>query len=269
MWIFGICCLVGLGLPWKLDVTHYHIDDAEVDVKVMVIADLHSCWFGKEQRRILKVVEREDPDVIVFPGDLFDELQEDDAVEALLRGLRGRSMYYVEGNHEKRGSSRQKEIWRSLLQKYGVCFLEDETCYLEQKHVEIGGLHCMGYTPDMTAKEVSSLFKTNEYRILLSHRNCYIDLYRHIDCDLIISGHAHGGQWRIPFLHKGIFAPQSGFFPAHTEGLHDLGRARFVISRGVNRSAHNIPRLFNDPEICIIQINSKKGDPYVKEIAAH
>ena len=247
-----------VGLPWKIDVTHYFIESDITQAKVMVIADLHSCRFGKGQKRILKIVAKEDPDVIVLPGDFFDELQEDTATEELLKGLRGRSVFYVEGNHERRGTDRQKEVWASLLQEYGVKYLYDGSYFMKDKNIEVVGLHCMTLPPDMTSEEVSALFKTDGYRILLSHRNCYADLYSQTACDLVISGHAHGGQWRIPFLHRGIFAPQSGFFPSYTEGMHDLNGVKFVISRGMNRSAHGIPRWCNDPEICIISIGKEK-----------
>ena len=102
------------------------------------------------------------------------------------------------------------------------------------------------------------LFRHRGYRILLSHRHHFESFYRDVDCDLVISGHAHGGQWRIPFLHRGLYAPQSGLFPHHTEGMFKNGDHLMMVSRGLNRSAHGIMRLYNNPELVFIDLLCKK-----------
>ncbi|MDE7439761.1 MAG: hypothetical protein K2N23_04565 [Clostridia bacterium] len=70
----------------------------------------------------------------------------------------------------------------------------------------------------------------------------------------MLCGHAHGGQWRIPFTRIGLFAPGQGKFPKYTSGVHEKGNGAMVISRGLGNSEFPL-RLFNRPEIVIIEIN--------------
>ncbi len=252
--------LVTAGLPWKIDSTCYKIHSRKVKhpLRICVIADLHSTWFGVDQYKLIDKINKAAPDIIVFPGDLFDERKKPDAVYTLIRRLHDYPMFYVQGNHEKRAPLDQQMIWNSWLKAHGVQILEDECIYIPDANIEIAGMHCMHHEPDCRPKDVSMLFRHRGYRILLSHRHHFESFYRDVDCDLVISGHAHGGQWRIPFLHRGIYAPQSGLFPGHTEGIFPNGDHMMIVSRGLNRSAHGIMRLYNNPELVFVDLLCKE-----------
>ncbi len=75
---------------------------------------------------------------------------------------------------------------------------------------------------------------------------------------MIISGHAHGGQARIPFTHQGLYAPQQGLLPKYTEGIHDMRYAKFAISRGFASGKPFLPRFYNNPEMMIVEIENEK-----------
>ena len=93
------------------------------------------------------------------------------------------------------------------------------------------------------------------YRILLSHRPEKTDIYGRYDIDLVLSGHAHGGQWRIPGLIEGVYAPHQGILPRITAGIYELANGKLIVSKGLARETTIVPRLFNNPEIVIIDIN--------------
>jgi predicted MPP superfamily phosphohydrolase len=92
--------------------------------------------------------------------------------------------------------------------------------------------------------------------VLLAHRPEYIDSYLDYDFDLILSGHAHGGQWRIPLLINGLYAPNQGWFPKYAGGRYELGNSTFIVSRGLAKESVRVPRIFNPPELVVIDITA-------------
>ncbi|MDO4733224.1 MAG: metallophosphoesterase, partial [Bacillota bacterium] len=88
--------------------------------------------------------------------------------------------------------------------------------------------------------------------ILLSHRPECTAFYESSGFDLELSGHAHGGQLRIPGLLNGLYAPNQGFFPKYAGGLYQLGKTSLLVSRGLCKS--RLPRVFNRPELAIIEL---------------
>lgn len=247
---------IAAGLPWKTDWSLIRIRSRKISsrLRICVIADLHSTKFGPHQEKIMKKLRRTGTDLIVIPGDLFDETRSPEGAYELIRQLRSYPVFFVEGNHEKRASGSMRHSWYRFLKENGVHIMRDEAVFLPECGVEIAGMHCMHHHPDCRPQDISSLFRHRGYRILLSHRHHFPDFYAGVNCDLVIAGHAHGGQWRIPLLHRGIYAPQSGLFPSCTEGVHAVGDHLLLVSRGLNRSAHGIPRLFNNPEVCMIDL---------------
>ena len=101
------------------------------------------------------------------------------------------------------------------------------------------------------------------YRILLAHRPDAIDEYRQMDFDLILSGHAHGGQWRIPGWINGVYAPGQGLFPRYAGGLYLLDDLAFIVSRGLSNNTW-VPRIFNPPELVVIELTGKGRQNYSK-----
>ena len=92
------------------------------------------------------------------------------------------------------------------------------------------------------------------FTLLLSHRPARIEQYLPGGWDLILSGHAHGGQWRLPGVQNGLLAPDEGLFPRYSGGRFDLDGTAFIVSRGLARESTRVPRLFNPPELVLVDI---------------
>ena len=254
--------LVWAGLDTSLTVQTYTVESGKVDapVRLALLTDLHSCDYGEGQRELLEAVEEQDPDLVLLGGDIVDdgpEIPEEralDTVEALAERW---PTYYVTGNHEYR-TGRAEEI-KELIAGRGAVVLEG-TCGL----VTVGGqtLQICGVDdPAVGAavwqrqlENVTAALEGDVCSILLSHRPERVEDYTGRGFDLVLSGHAHGGQWRIPVLGAGLIAPNQGLFPRYTGGTYDLEGTTLVVSRGLARESTRIPRLYNPPEVVIIEL---------------
>ena len=101
---------------------------------------------------------------------------------------------------------------------------------------------------------VSTASNNGHYTILLSHRPEMVDEYSRYSFDLVLSGHAHGGQFRIPYIINGVYAPHQGFFPKYASGMYYIGNTTMIVSRGLDKEAIKLPRMFNRPELAIIDL---------------
>lgn len=252
--------IIAAGLPWKIDVSSYEIDDEKITdpLKICVLADLHCERFGKQQAHLLRIINAAKPDLVIIPGDLFDKHRNYQNVFDLMTGLKNYKVYFTSGNHERHIGNDIYSL-RKRLRELNVHVLEDCTELYQKDHttVEIAGLSDHGHLSTWSSEKISQLFHTQSYRILISHRPDFHDVYADVDCDLIICGHNHGGQWHIPFTHQGIYTPGDGLFPKYTEGLHNLNGRKMVISRGLARSTAGIYRLYNNPEVVFIHLKGK------------
>lgn len=244
--VFVIC-----GWPYRLDLRVDEIVSKKIrkQVKICVLSDLHCRPYGKNHSWIMKLVNEQNPDMVVIPGDLFDTGRNYEVSFDLLRALKGRTVYFSSGNHDN--YLEEMDEFRRRMREMGVHVLENSS-EIFNEDIEIAGLSDAGRTPALTPEEVCNLTRTDRYRILISHRPNHLDLYRAVDYDLIICGHAHGGQWRIPFTKQGIAGPQQGLFPKYTDGIHDMNGSLMYISRGLASGDGRIPRLYNNPEVGII-----------------
>lgn len=258
IWFICIGILVILAIPWKMDVTHHVLKSKKVqkDVNICILADLHCRRFGKKQSRIMKIVKKIHPDIIVIPGDLFDYERDYEICFELIEQLKSYPVLYVWGNHERFIEGDMPELIRRL-KDMGVHVLENRSEVL--LGVEWIGLMDLGREPKMTKEQFENTAITDLYRVVLSHRPHYLSFYNSIPCDLILSGHAHGGQWCIPFTKIGLYAPQQGIFPKYTHGIYDLKGKKMFVSRGLASGTPKIPRLFNNPEIGWITIEKEEN----------
>ena len=254
--------LVWAGLDTSLTVQTYTVESGKVEapVRLALLTDLHSCDYGEGQRELLDAVEEQNPDLVLLGGDIVDdgpEMPEEralDTVEALAERW---PTYYVTGNHEYR-TGRAEEI-KELIAGRGAVVLEG-TCGL----VTVGGqtLQICGVDdPAVGAavwqsqlENVTAALEGDVCSILLSHRPERVTDYTGRGFDLVLSGHAHGGQWRIPVLGAGLIAPNQGLFPRYAGGTYDLEGTTLVVSRGLARESTRIPRLYNPPEVVIIEL---------------
>lgn len=248
--------VVAVGYPYHLEKTTYHFYTNKIrkQRKGILLSDLHGQAYASPNP-IVKYVQEEKPDFIVFPGDLFDSFSDDQQGWDLIDQLKEYPIFYTTGNHEEVREDKEELIQR--LKEKGVVVLNHESVLLTlgEDSIEIGGIECRKYEVDYTPEEVNEMWHTNQYRILLSHRPHWIHLYKRTLCDLVISGHAHGGQVCFPGTKKGLGAPQQGLFPEYTNGVHSLGDCQLLIGRGLVKNYHGIPRLFNNPEVVVFYIH--------------
>ena len=223
----------------------------EKELKIAHISDLHGKRFGKGNARLVKRVAEIGPDFIAVTGDIIHKYRPKDIAVAgqTVRVLADIApVYYVSGNHEMRSTK-----YRGLsakIREAGATVLENTS--LSAFGINICGVNCA----DIRRGKYFSLPKEGEFNLLLAHLPQYIDRYASAGYDLTLCGHAHGGQWRIPFTPIGIYAPGQGLFPKYTAKVHSCGDMRQVISRGLGNSQCPL-RLFNRPEIVVVTIKKK------------
>lgn len=250
-------------------VTKYVVKDEavpkEFDGYVIVqISDLHNAEFGKNQSTLIKKIEKVQPDVIVITGDLIDSNRTniDAAMRFVDKALEISPVYYVTGNHET-WSDEFEDLERRLTES-GVTVLRNDIATLDYNGASINiiGVDDPAFVlPHDLFKESGSLLlqKINElhtdsdtYTVLLSHRPELFSTYVRTGVNLALTGHAHGGQFRIPFI-GGLVAPNQGFFPKYTSGVFSEDNTKMIVSRGLGNSI--IPfRINNHPEIVVIEL---------------
>jgi hypothetical protein len=235
----------------------YHIKSNKINnnIQLALITDLHGTIYGYKQENLIRKIKNSNVDAILFAGDIFDELHDFKCVEDLLEGLKDYQCYFALGNHEIR-TERLDEIY-SILIKYNIHIVSKqyETLSINNTIIDIYGIDDFNKYEDITEweTELKSLSNNiNHYSILISHRPFLIDYYNETHFDLIVSGHAHGGQCRIPYLINGIFSPDEMMFPKYAGGLYQLNHSILIISRGLVRNL--LPRFFNPPELVIIEL---------------
>lgn len=242
----------------QTDYVNSKIPDHFNGYRIVQISDLHNKKFGKDQKRLLTKIEKACPDIIVITGDLIDRrLYDLDTAMVFIKGAREIApIYYVSGNHEA-WSDDYQNIKTSLL-NCGVEILDDKKVKLTKKgaSIEILGLsdpafltskYMDGTDTSRFEEYLEELSDEAIFQILLSHRPEFFHLYGDRKIDLIFSGHAHGGQIRLPFV-GGLIAPGQGIFPQYTNGSYTRGRSTMFVSRGLGNSILPL-RIFNRPEI--------------------
>lgn len=237
------------------------VADSQPGIRIALITDLHSCTYGKGQSGLLKRIDSGEPGLIVLAGDIFDDVLGDENAKLLIEQLvRKYPCYYTSGNHEY-WSGRTEEL-KEYLRGQGVSVLDGDC---EQITVKGCTLDLCGVDdPDHIGVEawrqqIGQAYTDTEashVRILVSHRPEQVSVYEQYDFDLILTGHAHGGQVRIPFLHRGLFAPDQGFLAEYIDGSYTLSNGSImVVSRGLARESTPLPRYFNHPEVVMLQID--------------
>lgn len=250
------------GIPKKTRMQHYQIknDKLKKNVRVCILSDLHDDLDKVRQEHLLSMIYEIHPDFILMPGDMCEVDKRHNNTLHFLHELKDKyPMFYVTGNHEQRRWD-VTEL-KQLLQNEGVEVLEDRqtTINVNGQLIEIVGMDARLHEYQLQANQINSLFQTDGYRILISHCPHLINVYDQVECDLIVCGHAHGGQWHIPFIDQPVAAPQQGVFPKYTGGVYDLKQSKMVVSRGLVKDYHGIPRFYNDPEFVIVDLIATKA----------
>lgn len=257
--------LFGIAWIWSwVPVTEYITLDLlpaeDKNIRIVLITDLHSCWYGSGQKDLLQRIDREQPDLVMLGGDFFDDVLKEENAKITAEYLAGKyPCYYVTGNHEY-WSGRAEEM-KTYMENLGICVLagECETVTIHGCDIDVCGVD------DPTDIGISSWREQLEYayvqsdpthlRLLLTHRPELVKEYARYDFDLIMAGHAHGGQFLIPFLNKGAYAPDQGLLAEYVNGIYELPNGSIMeVSRGLARESTPAPRFFDHPEVVVIDI---------------
>ncbi|MCR5282975.1 MAG: metallophosphoesterase [Lachnospiraceae bacterium] len=232
-------------------------------VGIVLITDLHSCYYGREQKWLIRRIEKEQPDLILLGGDIFDDVFTDQNAKITLQRLAAKyPCYYVTGNHEY-WSDRAQQM-KEIVKECGATVLAGscQSITVSGTTLDICGVDDPdGCTGMQWNEQLDSAFlgtKEDHVKILLSHRPERTLDYEQYPFDLILTGHAHGGQFGLPVIRRGVFSPDQGFMAKYVSGLYTLKNGAIMeVSRGLSRERTPLPRFFNHPEVVSIKLSSK------------
>lgn len=239
-----------------MQITKYRIvSEKKPALKIALLSDLHDRPF----QAAAAALSSEKPDLIALAGDITNKRMTDNyhATEVFKICSAAAPSFFCPGNHEWFFDEKDRE----LCEKTGVVYLDNE--YVSFGEIHIGGLSsgfhvdpCDGCRKqnEPEVRWLEDFSRKDGYKILISHHPAYYERYiRKLDIDLILSGHAHGGQIRI--FNRGVFYPDGGFFPDYTRGVYEN---RLVVSTGLSNTAKLIPRLNNPTELVIVETEKKQ-----------
>ena len=267
--VFGvILILIAALIAWaaidsrNIDVTRFTVSgapEAFSGFKIVQISDLHNAEFGTDNQKLIDILKSEAPDAIVITGDLIDARRTNTEIAESFarRCMEIADCYYVPGNHEARLGDTY-DAFESALIADGVNVLRNGSVRIRK---EMDAIRIIGVDDPAFAKASDAItnldaaleaLSSDDFTILLAHRPELIDEYSKWGIDLVLSGHAHGGQIRLPGI-GGLYAPGQGFFPRYTSGNYTMGDTEMIVSRGIGNSA--FPLRVNDrPEVVIVTL---------------
>ena len=251
-----------------LEIYKYNVKSEDIpsefdNFRIVQISDLHNAEFGENNEKLLLMLKQADADIIAITGDMIDSRNTDVdvAISFAQKAVNIAPVYYVNGNHESRVLGEYEKLKQGLTDA-GVTILENSSADITigDEAITLIGINdptfCMEFVDDTMEQNIAhqlvNVIPDNDnYKVLLAHRPEYFDVYAG-NVDLVLSGHAHGGQFRIPFI-GGLVAPGQGFFPEYYEGSHIKENTEMIVSRGIGNSI--IPfRINNKPEIIVAEL---------------
>lgn len=251
-----------------LEIYKYNVKSEDIpsefdNFRIVQISDLHNAEFGENNEKLLLMLKQADADIIAITGDMIDSRNTDIdvAISFAQKAVNIAPVYYVNGNHESRVLGEYEKLKQGLTDA-GVNILENSSADITigDEAITLIGINDPTFRMDIVddtmeqniAHQLVNVIPDNDnYKVLLAHRPEYFDVYAG-KVDLVLSGHAHGGQFRIPFI-GGLVAPGQGFFPEYYEGSHIKENTEMIVSRGIGNSI--IPfRINNKPEIIVAEL---------------
>lgn len=254
--LFILLLLFVNGINNELILRRYEIKTNKInrDLKIVHLSDLHSCIYGKNQGELINRIDAIHPDIILMSGDMFDERKNAQITYLFLKEIASKyDCYFASGNHEYKTGIQE---CKKLVKEANVHYLENDSCYLEKINIIVCGVEDPYLDINNYGVDLNKIFHTMDdagYTILLAHHPEFINDYFSYSCDLVLCGHAHGGQWRIPKLLNGLYAPHQGLFPKYAGGLYKKGKKVMIVNRGLALNT-KIPRIYNRPEMVLIDI---------------
>ncbi len=234
--------------------------------RIAHVSDLHNTEFGDNNEKIITILSNAKPDIIAITGDIVDSNRTD--VDTALNFARQAAeiapCYFVAGNQETSISDSEYSRLKDGLTQIGVTILKDSKVTIErgEEKISIIGVedffvqNAGEFTLSIDADKLCELNSDEQFSILLSHRPDYFDDYVKSGCDLVLTGHTHGGQFRLPYI-GGLYVPSQGFFPEYDAGMFSQDGTDMIVSRGLGNS--RFPFRFNNrPEVIIIELKTEK-----------
>ena len=279
MWLFValcLCALLGLEIyrsNYCLTAEYYEVESDKIDapIRIVHLSDLHNAVFGENNEDLLTLIREQQPDLILFTGDLVTGWDKEThvAMDLIEKLVEIAPLYVSEGNHERQHQSNFGSDVLAMMEYRGAKVMEYtyEDVTVKGQNLRIGGIsgYCLPAiylrTGEARLNDCEFLWEyqdTNRCTILLSHMpvgwiwNGGLDYW---DCDFVFSGHAHGGQMVIPFV-GGVYAPDMGLFPGVLKGIFSSGNGEkiLILSSGLGNSVA-LPRLNNPPQILVIDVH--------------
>ncbi len=257
----AMLCFMNMATKRFLAVSRYTIASAKLTspVRICVVTDLHNSRFGPRQQGLYEAAAAESPDLIVLVGDIFDVHENERNAHDALRVLAANfPCYYVTGNHE-RFSRREQQI-KEAVRSYGITVLQGAAAAVSVngQTVLLCGLDDLRGGSAAMLEQLETLsgqLGHKTYSVLLCHRPERVATILPYGFDLMLSGHTHGGQWRVPFAENGLFAPGQGWFPQYAGGCFSFGGQALIVSRGLSQKPYLLPRFGNPPELVAVTLS--------------
>ncbi len=238
--------------------------------KLAVVSDLHQMRFGEGNSELAKRIKREDPDYIIFVGDMGDyEKYNVHAYYDLLENQEDKiPVIMVPGNHDLRlGNGTVHKNFVREVERSGAVILSNTSAEMVaggKKLYIYGFCQPLNAEKDKPAREWSfaevsdddvaaTLGKCPKDApvILLAHDPQPFMCYEKWGADLVLSGHLHGGGIRLPYF-GGVIGPNKSFFPKYSAGLIEGRKSRMFVTRGL--ASPKLPRFLNPPEIALLTL---------------
>lgn len=259
----------------RIVVTSFRVEDEQLPqefdgYRIVQISDLHNDEFGKDNEKLLALIKEIKPDIIAITGDLLDSRRTsvEKALNFATKASQIAPCYYVTGNHESRMDEEYERLEVGMIEA-GVNVLRNEKMALDKdgSQITIVGIDDPRFMIDTDKVEkmqpvLGEILKgilqdvpKEEFVLLLSHRPELFELYCKQAVDVVLAGHVHGGQVRIPYI-GGIIGPGQGILPDYDAGLYEADDTKMILSRGLGQSI--IPfRVNNPPELVVVELQSK------------
>ena len=270
VWLWVLAALTGLYLVvnWfgksRFIVQTYQIEDERItdDVRIVVVSDLHSALYGAGQSDLVDAIAEVNPAVVLLDGDIFHHHGDNKNAVTLLNALSKRfTCYFILGNHEYQ--TKQIGWVKRQIEEAGIRILDGDSVDVTagKTTVRLYGIDDGHGGKVRQQAELARAGKERDdgvYSILAIHVPNDIKNILPLGFDLMLSGHTHGGQIRIPGILNGLYAPGQGMFPKYGGGRYDFGRQTLIISRGLAKRPYWLPRVFNPPELVVVTLTAKK-----------
>ena len=232
--------------------------------RIAHVSDLHNTEIGKENAKLLALLKDASPNVIAITGDTVDcrRTDVDVALAFLGEAVKIAPCFYVTGNHETGIEKKAYADYEAAMTALGVTVLHGQAVTVDRggASISLAGIddptfnrrYTGGKGPSLTTDGIQGLLPADGFTVLLSHRPEFFETYVSAGVDLVLTGHVHGGQFRLPFV-GGLYGPNQGILPTYDAGLYTEGRTNMIVSRGLGNSSFPI-RFNNRPNLVLIEL---------------